>query len=99
MQQERRGQYKNQGKDPETLRKNRVETSVNIRKDKREETLTKRRNIPTASIDSDDASTSAGGLSMATGRENLGAIVENARSGDPETQLAAVQQARYAFFV
>lgn len=46
MTESRQTQYKNMGKDSDTLRKNRVENIVSIRKDKREETLSKRRNIP-----------------------------------------------------
>uniref|UniRef100_A0A914VKV3 IBB domain-containing protein n=1 Tax=Plectus sambesii TaxID=2011161 RepID=A0A914VKV3_9BILA len=91
MPEQRKAQYKNQGKDQDSLRKNRLETSVNLRKDKREETLSKRRNIPTASVDSDDASTSQ---VISPARENLDLIVENAKSSDPEVQLQAIQQAR-----
>lgn len=43
-------QYKNVGKDSEALSKSRFENIVNIRKDKREETLSKRRNIPSALV-------------------------------------------------
>lgn len=93
MPEQRKAQYKNQGKDQDSLRKNRLETSVNLRKDKREETLSKRRNIPTASVDSDDASTSQ---VISPARENLDLIVENAKSSDPEVQLNAIQQARSA---
>lgn len=38
--------YKNVGKDSETLRKNRIEQTVAIRKEKREDIMSKRRNIP-----------------------------------------------------
>jgi hypothetical protein len=43
---ERQTQYKNVGKDSETLRKNRIEQTVAIRKEKREDVMAKRRNIP-----------------------------------------------------
>lgn len=43
---ERSAQYKNQGKDAETLRKSRAEQAVSLRKEKREDILSKRRNIP-----------------------------------------------------
>lgn len=46
MTESRQTQYKNMGKDSEALRKSRVENIISIRKDKREETLSKRRNIP-----------------------------------------------------
>ncbi len=45
---ERLSQYKNVGKDSESLRKTRLDQTINLRKDKREETLSKRRNIPSA---------------------------------------------------
>lgn len=49
MTESRQTQYKNMGKDSDALRKTRVENIVSIRKDKREETLSKRRNIPAES--------------------------------------------------
>jgi hypothetical protein len=43
---ERQLQYKNQGKDAESLRKTRAEQALTLRKEKREDNLSKRRNIP-----------------------------------------------------
>ena len=43
---ERQTQYKYAGKDSEALRKNRIEQVVTIRKEKREDIMSKRRNIP-----------------------------------------------------
>lgn len=43
---ERATQYKNIGKDVEALRKNRSEHVVSIRKEKRDDIMSKRRNIP-----------------------------------------------------
>ncbi|KHN73995.1 Importin subunit alpha-3 [Toxocara canis] len=95
MTESRQTQYKNMGKDSDTLRKNRVENIVSIRKDKREETLSKRRNIPAESLESDDASTSAGGAVVnLVDRHSLEDIVKKASSEDPDVQMAAVQQAR-----
>ncbi|VDO27728.1 unnamed protein product [Onchocerca flexuosa] len=113
MTESRQTQYKNMGKDSEALRKNRMENIVSIRKDKREETLSKRRNIPAdygfvvnnevekslgqaRSLDSDDASTSAGGVVVngTYNRNTLEDIVKKASSQDQEVQLSAVQQAR-----
>ena len=37
--------FKNAGRDSETMRKQRVEQTVSIRKEKREEVIAKRRNI------------------------------------------------------
>ncbi|VDD96399.1 unnamed protein product [Enterobius vermicularis] len=97
MTESRQTQYKNMGKDSEALRKNRVENIVSIRKDKREETLSKRRNINnlTDSQESDDASTSASGFTpMAQDKASLLGIVRNAKSTDHAVQMSAVQQAR-----
>jgi hypothetical protein len=43
---ERQTQYKYTGKDSEALRKNRIEQVVTIRKEKRDDIMSKRRNIP-----------------------------------------------------
>ena len=43
---ERQTQYKHAGKDSETLRKSRIEQTVTIRKEKRDDVISKRRNIP-----------------------------------------------------
>jgi len=43
---ERQTQYKHAGKDSETLRKGRIEQAVTIRKEKRDDVISKRRNIP-----------------------------------------------------
>jgi hypothetical protein len=43
---ERQTQYKNVGKDSEALRKNRIDQVVTIRKEKRDDIMSKRRNIP-----------------------------------------------------
>ncbi|MFH4980660.1 hypothetical protein AB6A40_007369 [Gnathostoma spinigerum] len=97
MTESRQTQYKNMGKDSDALRKNRVENIVSIRKDKRDETLSKRRNIPSdlKSLDSDDASTSVGNtVPVGFNHQSLEDIVKKAGSNDPDVQMAAVQQAR-----
>jgi hypothetical protein len=43
---ERQTQYKYTGKDSKALRKNRIEQVVTIRKEKRDDIMSKRRNIP-----------------------------------------------------
>lgn len=89
---ERQQQYKNQGKDSEALRKSRVDTTISLRKDKREEALSKRRNI--GPIPSDDLDGDANSVPQVYDRDSLNQIVAQARSPDPDTQMAAVTQAR-----
>lgn len=68
------------------MRRRRNEVTVELRKNKREETLLKRRNVPvTDSTDEDDVLSSI----------NLFNLVDNAGNDkDPEKQLSAVQAAR-----
>lgn len=68
------------------MRRRRNEVTVELRKNKREETIQKRRNVPVQdSTDDDDILSTI----------NLKKIVENAGNAkDPEMQLAAVQAAR-----
>lgn len=78
--------FKNKDKSTESLRQRRNEVSVELRKNKRDEALQKRRLVPNNAEDDDkdnkfqDAS--------------LQSIVENAVNGDPATKLSAVQAAR-----
>lgn len=70
------------------MRRRRNEVTVELRKNKREETLQKRRNVPLAdSTDEDDLEKMA--------QVNLDMLVtEAARKDNPELQLLAVQSAR-----
>lgn len=97
---ERQSQYKNLGKDTEALRKSRVDNIVSLRKEKREDVMAKRRNIPTVEDLSEDG-TGAGTSSAAPGvlqppydKANLQEIVLQAQSPDPEVQMQAVTHAR-----
>lgn len=77
-------EFKYKGKDQDEMRRRRNEVTVELRKNKREETILKRRNVPD-STDEDDSANSV----------NLAKLVENAGDvSDPEKQLAAVQAAR-----
>lgn len=67
-------------------RQQRTQTSVELRKTKRDETLNKRRNVPIPE-DVDE-------VDEAGDRPQLSDIVSNASSDDPSVQLAAVQSAR-----
>jgi len=82
-------QYKNKGKDADEIRRRRNEVTVELRKNKRDDTLQKRRNVPVADTSTDDEDLHAN-LSTAS----LETIVEKAKSPEPATQLAAVQAAR-----
>lgn len=71
------------------MRRRRNEVTVELRKNKREETLQKKRNVPTVvSTDEDDIEKSLANI-------NLDELVKQAAAVDqPELQLAAVQSAR-----
>lgn len=68
------------------MRRRRNEVTVELRKNKRDESLLKRRNVP--QVDSTDDE------EVDRGHPDLQAIVHNASSGDPNIQLNAVQSAR-----
>lgn len=71
------------------MRRRRNEVTVELRKNKREETLQKRRNVPI--LDSTDEDE----VEKVLSNTNLGVLVAQARNdNDPETQLQAVQTAR-----
>ncbi|ESN93551.1 hypothetical protein HELRODRAFT_186091 [Helobdella robusta] len=79
--------FKNKGKDSEVMRRQRTEISVELRKNKRDEHLLKKRNVPNLeSTDSEDNEKPV--------TQSLDMIVQNASSGDPDIQLNAVQSAR-----
>ncbi|XP_043261811.1 importin subunit alpha-3 [Colletes gigas] len=80
--------FKNKGKDQDEMRRRRNEVTVELRKNKRNETLLKRRNVPIVdSTDEDDADKHLSKI-------NLKELVANAGSSDPAIQLEAVQSAR-----
>lgn len=79
--------FKNRGKDSEVMRRQRTEVSVEIRKNKRDEHLLKKRNVPNLEgTDSED------GEKPVT--QSLDVIVMNASSDQPDVQLNAIQSAR-----
>lgn len=80
--------FKNKGKDQDEMRRRRNEVTFELRKNKRDESLLKRRNVPpTDSTDEDD-------LERTMTHASLDIIVENANSTNPDIQLTAVQGAR-----
>uniref|UniRef100_A0A183CCK3 Importin subunit alpha n=1 Tax=Globodera pallida TaxID=36090 RepID=A0A183CCK3_GLOPA len=90
----RQTQYKNIGKDVEALHKNRTEQLVSIRKKKRDDIMSKRRNIPAQDANEDASTSNASGVAVVYDRSNLQKIVLQAQSTDPEVQMLAVTQAR-----
>nr|XP_037291997.1 LOW QUALITY PROTEIN: importin subunit alpha-4-like [Rhipicephalus microplus] len=86
LQKSRLQHFKNKGKDQDEMRRRRNEVTVELRKNKRDESLLKRRNVP--QVDSTDDE------EIDRGHPDLQAIVANASSGDPNVQLSAVQSAR-----
>lgn len=80
--------FKNKGKDQDEMRRRRNEVTVELRKNKREETLQKRRNVPfSVSTDEDDNEKNLAKI-------NLKDLVKKAESPNPVEQLQAVQSAR-----
>ncbi|ETN59709.1 importin alpha [Anopheles darlingi] len=80
--------FKNKGKDQDEMRRRRTEVTVELRKNKREETILKRRNVPQTTAESTDEEDY-------TLQSNLKKLVDKAsNSSDKEGQLAAVQAAR-----
>lgn len=93
MESNRTREYKNRGKDVEDMRRRRNEVNVELRKNKREETLLKRRNVPNLLDTSGDADIESKSPSTPD-FTSLQMIVSSAESPDPEIQLAAVKAAR-----
>uniref|UniRef100_A0A3Q1INB0 Importin subunit alpha n=1 Tax=Anabas testudineus TaxID=64144 RepID=A0A3Q1INB0_ANATE len=82
--------FKNKGRDLETMRRQRTEVVVELRKNKRDEHLLKRRNVPHEDI-CEDSDVDGDFKSQNT---SLEAIVQNATSDNQGVQLSAVQAAR-----
>ncbi|CAH0771653.1 unnamed protein product [Bemisia tabaci] len=82
--------FKNKGKDQDEMRRRRNEVTVELRKNKREETLLKRRNVPITDFTGDDDD-DAKNLSKV---DLSKLIMEASNDADPVTQLNAVQSAR-----
>lgn len=79
--------FKNKGKDADEMRRRRTEVTVELRKNKRDEHILKRRNVP--QIDSTDSEENEKPV-----QQSLESIVQDASSDKPAVQLSAVQAAR-----
>lgn len=72
------------------MRRRRNEVTFELRKNKRDESLFKRRNVPQAEPRAPEEEEA----DKALGHTSLDAIVTNANSPEPEIQLSAIQGAR-----
>uniref|UniRef100_A0A8C8LS51 Importin subunit alpha n=1 Tax=Oncorhynchus tshawytscha TaxID=74940 RepID=A0A8C8LS51_ONCTS len=82
--------FKNKGRDVETMRRHRNEVTVELRKNKRDEHLLKKRNVPQEeSLEDSDIDSDFKGQNV-----TLEAILQNAVSDNGLIQLSAVQAAR-----
>ncbi|BES89462.1 Importin subunit alpha [Nesidiocoris tenuis] len=79
--------FKNKGKDQDEMRRRRNEVTVELRKNKREETLLKKRNVPNIDSTDDDEEKKLEAI-------DLQQLVMDAGSPHTEIQLQAVQTAR-----
>ena len=83
--------FKNTGKDLEEMRRRRQETSVELRKAKKDDQLLKRRNI---TIDDNSLNTSAEQALNMVPNMSLEEIINTIGSADPNAQLQATQATR-----
>ncbi|XP_074593597.1 karyopherin alpha3 [Brevipalpus obovatus] len=83
--------FKNRGKDVDEMRRRRTEQTVELRKNKRDESILKRRNVSELNVES----TSEGESDVPVIKfNNLSTLIEYTASPDPAVQLEAVKQAR-----
>lgn len=91
---DRKNQFKNLGRTEDELRRRRNEVTVELRKNKREESLQKRRNVPSDLDISGDLEN--GGSEKSPEYLSLGLILQQSVDPDPEVRLNAIRQARRA---
>lgn len=89
--------FKNRGKDSEELRRRRQETSVELRKAKKDDQMLKRRNICMETVDLEDSPQKENMVTEAQPKTkvlSIPEIIEGIISTDPDIQLLAVQSVR-----
>lgn len=88
--------YKNLGLDSQELRRRREEEGVQLRKQKREQQLSKRRNVPTLTSGDDDTVTSSDDYPTSTNSHPVitAEMVQSLYSNNVEEQVAATQKFR-----
>ncbi|XP_017763669.1 PREDICTED: importin subunit alpha-7 [Eufriesea mexicana] len=88
--------YKNVGLDSQELRRRREEEGVQLRKQKREQQLSKRRNVPNMVADDDNITTSEAICPAPQSKTSIIVMemVQELHSPNPENQLAATQRFR-----
>ncbi|XP_076766486.1 karyopherin alpha1 [Xylocopa sonorina] len=88
--------YKNVGLDSQELRRRREEEGVQLRKQKREQQLSKRRNVPNMVADDDNAPTNESAFPAPQSKASTIVLemVQELYSPNPDVQLAATQKFR-----
>lgn len=87
---ERLKNYKNKGRDVDEMRRRRNETSIELRKAKKEESLLKRRNVLLTEFENPTSPVH----DVATGSMTIEDIVEGIKSDDPAVQFEATRGCR-----
>jgi len=88
---DRKAKFKNQGRGVDEMRRRRNEVTVELRKNKKDESLLKRRNVP---VDLDTTGDETEVTSTTGGHSTLEQILLHVQNPNPEIQLEAIRNAR-----